>query len=275
MKTRLVTQSEFSGFNQFGPSHMNWAGRNSLAAHVVKGLEDSPSASALRAFGARVDEHSLLRLQIHSYELQPTNALLVAADRKVDVTYSRFVGRIEDEPTLFGAASLRGQAAQRLLDGPLSMPVASVTNVERIEEAMLLQSILAEINAGHLADIETLGFNVHYQLLIDDTAEFIRQMTYDASLKSLPTRSELEERRKHLQALMLGCIYRIQGLCPDPTDEHLELRTALLGPFAIQNDRITAYHRNNRKRGRPKALAPEIDPATGEFADDLDEPAPG
>lgn len=268
MAYRPVSQSEFANFYQFPATHMQWAARNSLAAHEAQGLGNSPSADALKSFLIKSGEHIQTRRQVLARQNGGVNASLVAADRKVDATYARFVERIRTEPDLYGRKSSRGKAALRLLRGPLALPIPSVTNVDRVEEEGLLKAIIAEIDANHLADIATLEFGALYRLLKDDMAEFVRQMSVDSQDEKLPSRSALEEDRRHLQALMLGCIYRILGMYPDPIAEDLEMRTHLLGPFAIQNDRIGEYHR--RRRGHGAALPPDADPETGEF-DEFDD----
>ena len=266
MTYRPVVVTEFADVYQFGPSHMYWAARNSLAAHEARGLGDTESAKKLREFIKDLKAHIGVRAQVIAAEARPTNPLLVDADRKVDVTYGQFIRRIRNEIRLYGEKSERGSAALRMLDSPLGMPISAVTNVERIEQESLLKNIIHVIEGNFLDDVETLELGSHFELLKEDTSEFARLMTFDSSKERLPTRTELEEERKELQARMVGCMYRILGSYPGLTEEDLEMRSSLLGPFAIQNDRIGAYMR--KRRGAGSRIPPEIDEETGEFIDE-------
>lgn len=262
MQHRPVPQTEFVKLNQFSASRMLWAARNALEAHEKAGLGAEPSADALRNFMPQVSAHISLRKAVIANTGKPTNPELQLADRKVDVTYSRFHGRVMDTPVLYGDDSPQGRAAHRLLNGPLALPVASVTNVDRVEEEALLKEIIHDIEANHLADVQTLELVTHFELLKHDADAFFREMTIDASRPQLPTRTQLEEERKHLQAQMIACILRVLGKFPEPTEADLKMRTLLLSPFAIQNDKISEYYRN--RRNSPNSIAPEIDPDSGE-----------
>ncbi len=90
-------------------------------------------------------------------------------------------------------------------------------------------------------------------------------MNIDAMRSQLPSRAGLEEDRKHLQALMIACIHRVYGAYPNPTEEHLKMRNALLSPFALQNDRIGDYLQKHRS---PTHSLPEIDAHSGLFIED-------
>ncbi len=266
MSYRPVVVTEFADVYQFGPSHMYWAARNSLAAHEARGLGDTEGAEKLREFIKDLKAHIGVRAQVIAAEARPINPLLVDADRKVDVTYGQFIRRIRNEIRLYGEKSERGSAALRMLDSPLGMPISAVTNVERIEQESLLKNILNTVEGEFLEEVDTLELGSHFELLKEDTSEFVRLMTFDSKKERLPSRTELEEERKELQARMVGCMYRVLGQYPELTDEDLEMRSALLGPFAIQNDRIGAYMR--RRRGGGSRIPPEINDETGEFIDE-------
>lgn len=269
MLYRPVTITEFADIYQFGPSHMQWAARNSLAAHEDKGLENEDSTQALESFLLRVTDHIRLRSEVAAEENRPTNPLLVEADRKVDGTYSKFVKRIRSDRELYGPESERGKAATRMLDSPLGMPISAVTHVERIEQEALLKNIIQEVESRFSDELDTLELQSHFTLLKEQTNEFIELMSVDAAQPRLPSRTGLEEERRELQAQMCGCIFQILGAYPGVGQADMEMRTVLLGPFAIQNDRIAEY--NRRKRGGGQ-IPPEVDEDTGEIIEDSEEP---
>lgn len=241
---------------------MLWAARNALEAHEKAGLAAEPAAVALRNFLPLVSAHISIRKAVITGTGKPVNPELQLADRKVDVTYSRFHARISEMPTLFGENSPQGKAAQRMLKGPLALPVAAVTNVERVEEEALLKDIILDIETNHLNDVRDLELMTHFELLKHDADAFFREMTLDASLKQLPTRTQLEEDRKNLQSHMTACILRVLGAFPESTEADLKMRTILLSPFAIQNDKISEHYRN--RRNSSDTIPPEIDTDTGE-----------
>ena len=271
MPYRPVTLTEFVDMYNFGPSHMLWAVRNSLVAHRDHNLEDSPSAAALKALKPKLEEHIKARSKVQTAENRPTNPLLVQADRQVDVTYSRFVRRIRMELDLYAEDSKRGQAALRMLDGPLGMPITSVIHVDRVEQEGLLKNIIRHVETNLAEEVKLLELTSHFELLKEQVDEFIKLMTLDSKRQRLPSRSELEEVRKELQAEMNGCMFQIFAAFPGLKEEDLEMRTALLGPFAIQNDRIAEHFR--RRRGGGSNIPPAADDDTGELLVDVDEPA--
>ncbi len=262
MKLRPVAKNEFVDLYQFSASQMHWSVRNAIAAQEEENLGASRSAQALNALLPQVAVHiTRLNNQLFAQTL-PASPALQTADRKLDGTYSRFVSRVGDMPILYGEGSERGKAALKLLKGPLSLPISAVTNIERQEQETLLKDILDRIRANHLPDISTLEVEAHFQLLEQEYTEFVRQMSVDARMRTAPSRSELEEERKHLQSLMVGCILRILGDYPDPTNEDLAMRTKLLGPFAYQKDLMAQYYR--RRRSGAALAPPEVDSDTGE-----------
>ena len=279
MPYRPVSLTEFVDMYNFGPSHMQWAARNSLAAHKDRGLADTDSAEALQRFLKKVGAHISLRAEVLTEENRPANPQLMAIDRRVDVTYSRFVRRIRMELDLYAPDTKRGQAAARMLDSPLGMPISAVTSVDRIEQMSMLKNIIKSVERDFSSELATLELKSHFQLLKDQTAQFVELMTLDSNRKRLPSRTELEEARKDLQAEMTGCMFRILGNYPNLTEKDLEMRTTLLGPFAIQNDRIGDYLRRRRGGGSP--IPPAVDDETGEILEDrepasptIEEPAP-
>lgn len=270
LQDRVVTVVEFADIYQFGVSHMSWAARNSIIAHQSLGLEDSPSGKALVTFKGNLDIHAERRDKVEVSRNKGANPLLVKADRKVDVTYGHFVRRLRAAVELHGIDSERGQAAARMLQGLLGRQISSVTQVDRFEQEYLLKRIIAEIEERFVDEVETLELNTHYKMLKDDTDNFSRLMTRDVERRRLPSLSELEEERKDLQAEMVGCIFLILGTYPRLNEEDIEMRSALVGPFAIQNDRIGEYLRRRRGGGSP--IPPAVDDDTGEFPDEEQEP---
>ena len=272
MPYRPVNMTEFVDMYIFGPSHMLWAIRNSLAAHEAHGLGQTDSADALRTLLPKVSDHIRIRSQVLTDENRPTNPLLVTADRRLDVIYSQFVQRIRQELVIYDDNTDRGRAAKRMLDSPLGMPITAVIHTDRIEQEALLRNIVAEIEEHFLDEVETLELESLFQLLKEQLQEFVALMTLDAKRTRLPTRTELEEERRQLQAEMNGCMFRIFAAFPGFTKEEIEMRAALLGPFAIQNDRIGEYQRRRRGGGNP--VPPAVDADTGEILEDREDSRP-
>src|SRR5690554_3849319 len=83
---RPVSQTETAVLLQFSPSQVIWATSNAKAKLEAKGLGNSSPALALDVVIDLAKKHIDIRTNVLLNEGQPANPLLMASDRKVDLT---------------------------------------------------------------------------------------------------------------------------------------------------------------------------------------------
>lgn len=263
---RIVPQNEFFTSYKLPPSRVRWA--------TIRAKEAAEALSAPAEMVTSLDE--LLQLTVdftvarRAWKAARTtrvNPQLAASDNKLDRSFSNFVQRAEMDLEDYGADSVRGKAAQNLLDGPLNVDVFSVTNATREEQEAMTDSILTELEANHMPDIQTCGLEAAFAQLKDNFADFVDQMSQQASGQAAPTTEQLGQLKDDIESKMVEVIHRVNGAYPTAKGADRDKRSAILGPFAIQNDRAAAFYKRNRGAGP----LPDIDPDTGE--DVVDEPA--
>ncbi|WP_230467878.1 hypothetical protein, partial [Lujinxingia vulgaris] len=184
---------------------------------------------------------------------------LALSDNKLDTSFSNFVSRARMEVEDHGKDSVRGRAAQRLLDGPLNVEVYSVTNVAREDQEAMLRSILKELDAGYVQEIEACGLGASYAVLQADFKAFSEAMSQAIKTEAAASTEELQRLAADIRSKSVELIHRVNGAYPTTSEEDRKNRSLILGPFALQNDRAAAFYRKNRGRNR----LPDVDVDTG------------
>lgn len=263
---RLVPQNQFFKSYKLSPSRTQWAARRARQAAAAASAPP-PIVNGLDELLDLTSEYTDVRRARDAALNADADPELVEADHKVDRSFSNFVGRVEMEVEDHGPQSTRGKAGQRLLDGALNVEVKSVTNANREEEEAMLESILEELRAEHLADIGTCDLDASFQVLQDDYEAFSEAMDEANEGEAIPTAEELRDLKEAIEAKMIEVIHRVNGAHPTTSKADRRARSEILGPFAIQNDRLAAFYKRNSGAGIP----PEVDPETGEELDEDDE----
>ncbi|QDG50816.1 hypothetical protein FIV42_08750 [Persicimonas caeni] len=272
---RIVPISEFFTSYKLPPSRVQWAARRAVEAAEDVGAP-APVVDTFDQLLQMTVDYTTAKRAWKAARNTKADPQLNVRDKKVDRSFSNFVSRTEMELEDHGPDSPRGQSAHNLLEGPLDVEVYSVTNATREEEEAMLSSIIAELEANHLPDIRTCGLEASFTVLKEDFAAFREAMSSQVDTEAAPTTEQLGQMEDEIEAKMIEAIHRVNGTWPTPGQADLEARSAVLGPFAIQNDRAAAFYKRNRGSG----LLPDVDPQTGEDVvedpvDDVTDPEPG
>ncbi|QDG50568.1 hypothetical protein FIV42_07420 [Persicimonas caeni] len=260
---RQVPQNEFFSSYKLPPSRFGWAARRAKTAAQEQG-EPASIVGCADEIVQMCKRHTDMRRQRMLAKRTKVDPAVAASDNDLDRCFSNFVERIEMELDDWGPDSPRGQAAGRMLDGPLHMEVFSVTNATREEQEAITRVILNDLAAHHTADIQTCGLEALFELLEEKFATFCEQMSVQAERAAVPTYAQLQELEAEIQAKVVELVNRVNGRYPTASRADLVGRSAVLGPFAIQNDRAAAFYKQNRNAG----VLPDIDPDTGENVTD-------
>lgn len=260
--SRAVAQDEFVQTYKLDHTRAAWAARNAVSIARREGAA-AAIVSCFEELHAMATDHGKL-LKAYAKGQSPTaDPQLVTADHRLDRNFSSFHHRVEMEVEIYGSDSPRGKAAQAMLDGPLSAPVHSVTNVHREEQETEMREILDTLESEHLNGIKICELESHFDVLKGDFADFVERMSVEFDTTA-PTRDAVRASAEDLQAKILECIWRAGGAFPTNSPQDLEMRSKLLGPFAVQNDKLAAFYRAHRG-GQPPAVDPDTgqeDPAT-------------
>lgn len=265
--SRTVPQDEFIDTYKQDHTRAQWSARNALEAAKQENV-DPELTDCLQELYDRCVSHSGL-LQAYSVaQEQVVDPEVGPADNRLDRNYSSFVAKVETEIDLYGADSARGKAAQKMLGGPLRAPVHTVTNVHREEQESTMGTIIGQLANDFVNEIKTCELEAHFDVLQADFDEFVAKISVDHDAAA-PTKHAIKASEERLRAKMYECIWRIGGAYPTTSESDLRMRSKLLGPFAIQNDRLAEFYRRNAG-GQP----PVVDPQTGEDRAGEDSPQP-
>ncbi|TXD37370.1 hypothetical protein FRC96_08490 [Lujinxingia vulgaris] len=257
---RIVSQSEFFNSYALPPSRLGWAARR--AREGIEKVQPAPPAEIgacneeLIAMTERYAERHRTREAARSAKSDPELAL---SDNKLDKSFSNFVSRARMEVEDHGKDSVRGKAAQRLLDGPLNVEVHSVTNVAREDQEAMLRSILNDLEAKHLRDISACGLSASFEVLQVAFKAFAEAMSQAIKTEAAPTFEELQQLKADIASKSVELIHRVNGAYPTTSEEDRKNRSLILGPFALQNDRAAEFYRRNRGQNQ----LPDVDLDTG------------
>ncbi|RAL21194.1 hypothetical protein DL240_13765 [Lujinxingia litoralis] len=257
---RIVSQSEFFNSYVLPPSRLGWAARR--AREGIGKVEPAapPEIGACNEGLIAMTEHYAERHRAwQAARSERADPELALSDHKLDKSFSNFVSRARMEIEDHGEHSPRGKAAQRLLTGPLNVEVHAVTNVAREDQEAMLRSILTDLDASHLRDIEACGLLASYAVLQADFKAFAEAMSQAIKSEAAPTTEELQQLAADISSKSVELIHRVNGAYPTTSEEDRKNRSLILGPFALQNDRAAAFYRKSRGQNRLPDIDPESD----------------
>ena len=158
------------------------------------------------------------------------------------------------------------QKAGRLLTAIFPLGVQKVTQAVFVEELAAVDGIVLSLKSKELAPIvEELGLGNLAKRLAELAVEYRAALEApDAEVMSF---GDVRGARAQGQEHVLMAIAMILGRFPGATPDHLEARTALLGPILKQNEAIRLYLKSRRTVEDVNPETGEIDPNAPPVAD--------